>query len=1594
MSEFVSIDEQRQRSLTEPESLEGQSSLFVSINDQKARPAFSSASIIHNPPPRLEGINKRDRKKIREIYTDEDEAKSSMSAYLSQKHGLNYEFTRNNYNLVAAAYGYEGLNATAHFAKTVQQTSREWNAIRETEKRLGKDFQGHVLQSQIPLVRHDVQILAGTGIIGEHAKILFSGAEQAFYGFAAGTNQVVIDILKSTPLEDNIGVIEDNADFWRDWATKRTKDWNISQKFEQSMSGKIAKGIGGLPVYGVMAAGGLAGAVALTAGMYEEGAMRYNEIYSEEEQSSMGRLMFAMPYALIAQKLERVGFDAMLGKVFKESAGKLTLRQIAKRATSLSVASGTETGTEIFQQMLLNAESMAIDPDNYFFTTGLEVKDLLVISAVSTFGSMAGQVGGVAEDIRLTFQPSPLTSDGSSPTDNEIKAMLERLGEEELFALHQETDPRRDALQKMMSDNPTQAQEGSIEYQELTTPTVDARLPLTPNSKEIVPETRENILDSPLLSKEEIAAIEDTSPSYFSIGDTQIEIGEMSESKFQKYQTILEAEAPERAEAEMVFSNILQFGENNGIVVSEGQSGKHATVGYDDKGNIFFDYDSEQIEQLKKEGKLEGSIPELLNEELIHMAQLNEYKGEWNGEGSFIDFVSGKMDALANEFAKQNPDALIDTLKEYADVNDSRLTKDNVAKVVESLPKELKEKVIAEATRMAVGSGKKYTGELSKLISIIEETLPTQRIQKELEKKAKKFSRVKQDAEEKLGSEVKKRIDVIQKMRAEGQSFRDNVKSLSDLVSSIPTSIRGTLTKRFKGLANRYSEKAQEAFLKNVQDEILQKVDKFRLKEAKANFLGRAKTLQKEIEAAKGGNKSGRKNLKQTERLLDLMGFGDGSTRNDVLDRLEVLRGKQESENYQLTDEDNQLFIESAYYNVNEEGLTASEYESYLSQLERVHNEGVDVWTLQKQLRRTKNKSIVANLKTEVQNRNKERVKKGDKLQNPAEADRQKSFFKDAWNELKSHLISYQTVGTILSGKKRGRITKWFDKMSDHFSDGTVMQHDFKHMVENRAKELGINLEDIGNIELMELNGRSLNVSQAMFLYSHSQNRASVRHAVNTEYGGRKIGSEGLAEVTETLPDSYKSLVDMILDYNDNVMFPRMSELYEERMGIPMPKEERYMAIINLVDGDAFSSIFQDFGNRQRLRMNNQKERKGSKIGFAEMDFISAAMHSNFVSEHAIHMHSSMMEAEALLSDKGFVREIDKVDPNINKFMREYVNRVARGKFQPPSDPWAKYASMLRTNVSAFYVSVNVGSYAKVAAPMIALKKEVDAGVWLSVVSRPDLMREYVQRAQAKSNLMKARPHESRIEIGELSESKFQKYASSKIKKAQEKAYMLYTAMDMGTTAMAWNMGYIQAKNNGDTEPEAVSAGNHLINTFFPAGRVDQVPLIFSSGSFLRQMTTFTADMNRMGNLGYSITQLKDNRIQEAILFAAYPVFLSSLFLGLTDIPNDWLKELLGTKNPPEDRFEQWVQDSARYGTSQVMGGIPFFSGLAEGMTAKLMGDDQMARFLSRPTMVMLAPLTHMVNGDYTTAAASVYGVPTANYWAPVIDDYIKEMFD
>ena len=253
-----------------------------------------------------------------------------------------------------------------------------------------------------------------------------------------------------------------------------------------------------------------------------------------------------------------------------------------------------------------------------------------------------------------------------------------------------------------------------------------------------------------------------------------------------------------------------------------------------------------------------------------------------------------------------------------------------------------------------------------------------------------------------------------------------------------------------------------------------------------------------------------------------------------------------------------------------------------------------------------------------------------------------------------------------------------------------------------------------------------------MFLYSHSQNRASVRHAVNTEYGGRKIGSEGLAEVTETLPDSYKSLVDMILDYNDNVMFPRMSELYEERMGIPMPKEERYMAIINLVDGDAFSSIFQDFGNRQRLRMNNQKERKGSKIGFAEMDFISAAMHSNFVSEHAIHMHSSMMEAEALLSDKGFVREIDKVDPNINKFMREYVNRVARGKFQPPSDPWAKYASMLRTNVSAFYVSVNVGSYAKVAAPMIALKKEVDAGVWLSVVSRPDLMREYVQRAQAK----------------------------------------------------------------------------------------------------------------------------------------------------------------------------------------------------------------------------------------------------------------------
>ena len=185
-----------------------------------------------------------------------------------------------------------------------------------------------------------------------------------------------------------------------------------------------------------------------------------------------------------------------------------------------------------------------------------------------------------------------------------------------------------------------------------------------------------------------------------------------------------------------------------------------------------------------------------------------------------------------------------------------------------------------------------------------------------------------------------------------------------------------------------------------------------------------------------------------------------------------------------------------------------------------------------------------------------------------------------------------------------------------------------------------------------------------------------------------------------------------------------------------------------------------------------------------------------------------------------------------------------------------------------------------------------------------------------------------------------------------------------------------------------------MVNTYFPSGALEQMAPIFANAGLIRQIVVFTADMNKIFNLGYSTTQLKDRKVVEAILFVAFPIFASSLYLALTDIPEDWLKEALGLRKKPKNRMQRYAQDTARYATSNLFGGVPFAGQSMEAFVARTMGDDATARMLSNRSMVFTVPLQALDQGKLAKAILSAKGAPGGKFYAEQIDEYIEEQFD
>lgn len=772
----------------------------------------------------------------------------------------------------------------------------------------------------------------------------------------------------------------------------------------------------------------------------------------------------------------------------------------------------------------------------------------------------------------------------------------------------------------------------------------------------------------------------------------------------------------------------------------------------------------------------------------------------------------------------------------------------------------------------------------------------------------------------------------------------------------------------------------------------------------KANLEKELLKILKDIKQAKKGKKKTPWAPEYTEGLtnyLDLLGLTDNSEaarKRARLDLEHLNRRIDEQENYELTDEDNDI-VERSQIPLLKEDLTEDIIDDILENVKAIKKEGV-----------TKRKADVLNENRKIKALSETIKLELSKTEGRADA-REVAQIRSFIAKYGSELATYQTMSVMLTGKKRSKIESLFDSISEAFSEGILMQQRFSGkngLLEKKLEELEIDISSVGTNQLLTVGNRAMSIHEAMFVYGHNQNARGRGHLSATNFGGVALKGEQIRLIEEALPQKYKDLVDFVIDYFDNDVYPRLNNIYKKRFGVDMPKEERYLPITGLSNISAGSNIFNDHAQYAGFKMNNQKFRTGAKIGWGNrnLDFIGDVLSNVANTEHVIATYSTIRRAESVFNSEAVRKELNKSSDVAAQWIKKYLSKVARGTFDSPSSAIIELTSHLRQNAAASLTALNLASWLKTFAPLIAIKKDVEAGAWFDTLSdfgNYDKLHEF---AVNSSKLMATRRDTNRIEVAELSEQSLRSRIiptgeiTSQVlsgykkvsKKFKEAGWAVYGALDSYSTTMAWTAKYKEVAGKTGDHELAIKEADRIINVYFPSGRIDQLPFFFTSGGLEKQLTAFTADINRMLNLGYSTTQLKDGKVQEAIMFVAFPVVLSSLYLAGTDFIGDSLKEVIGLRDEDKEKDKQFWRDASRYGVSQFVGGIPFVGQLVEGKTAQLVGDDAAAWFLSQNNMVFTSAFQDAHRDNYISASSKLLGVPGANYFSYAADKYLKSI--
>jgi len=457
--------------------------------------------------------------------------------------------------------------------------------------------------------------------------------------------------------------------------------------------------------------------------------------------------------------------------------------------------------------------------------------------------------------------------------------------------------------------------------------------------------------------------------------------------------------------------------------------------------------------------------------------------------------------------------------------------------------------------------------------------------------------------------------------------------------------------------------------------------------------------------------------------------------------------------------------------------------------------------------------------------------------------------------------------------------------------------------------------------------GRFKNITKnnALFIYAHSKNDASLQHLYASGLTDKDIEVIG-----NSLSAQEKEAVVKLWEYYDKTQWPRIDAVYSEIEGVHLGKEDYYFPIMRLerISESYNKELEKELLKRFRLRQPGvtkgfTKERvKLPESAFANFDFFGTLLRNHEQVEHYVSFAREIRDVRKILYNPDVRAAIEqKFGKDYYRVLDKWFKDVSYGGSKVDLTWLDNLSSFLTENYVTSVLGYNLLSSLKSGASYLAgvdmVKTQASLKGLVKFSRNPLAIIKFINN---KSVMMKNRDFTQEREWKKILAGREAFLGQAKVwQKFKEKSAFPMMLSDKVTVYPLWISAYDDYIGKGKSDPEAIEWADTVIRRTQPMGQPLYLPETFRSPGIAKTYTLFTNQLNQNFNRMYEqVAKFGKGGIGagEFAKTTLYLMILSGLLIGY----------LARRRRPTVGEF---IADSI----SQVAGGIVLVGRLVDALS-------------------------------------------------------------